>query len=94
MGGRLMVEKQNLQDRLLNYLRKRKIEAKVYLVNGFQVKGLVRSFDNYTVLIESGRQQNMVYKHAISTIIPAEYVELGEALGKEVLEEEENEEQG
>ncbi|MCL4408280.1 MAG: RNA chaperone Hfq [Thermotogae bacterium] len=89
-----MVEKQNLQDRLLNYLRKRKIEAKVYLVNGFQVKGLVRSFDNYTVLIESGRQQNMVYKHAISTIIPAEYVELGEALGKEVLEEEENEEQG
>ncbi|MGC8544387.1 RNA chaperone Hfq [Athalassotoga sp.] len=89
-----MVEKQNLQDRLLNYLRKRKIEAKVYLVNGFQVKGLVRSFDNYTVLIESGRQQNMVYKHAISTIIPVEYVELGEALGKEVLEEEENEEQG
>ncbi len=91
MGG-LTVEKQNLQDRLLNYLRKRKIEAKVYLVNGFQVKGLVRSFDNYTVLIESGKQQNMVYKHAISTIIPSEYVELGEAIGNEFLEEEEKEE--
>ncbi len=47
------MEKQNLQDKLLNYLRKKKIEAKVYLVNGFQVKGLVRSFDNYTVLIET-----------------------------------------
>lgn len=85
------MEKENLQDRLLNYLRKRKIEAKVYLVNGFQVKGLVRSFDNYTVLIESGRQQNMVYKHAISTIIPSEYVELAEVVSEEELKEEENE---
>jgi|UniRef100_A0A7V3RE77 host factor-I protein len=85
-----MMEKQNLQDRLLNYLRKKKIEAKVYLVNGFQVKGFIRSFDNYTVLIESGRQQNMVYKHAISTIIPSDYVDLVEALGQEALGEEEN----
>jgi len=84
------MEKQNLQDRLLNYLRKKKIEAKVYLVNGFQVKGFIRSFDNYTVLIESGRQQNMVYKHAISTIIPSDYVDLVEALGQEALGEEEN----
>ncbi len=83
-----MMEKQNLQDRLLNYLRKNKMEAKVYLVNGFQVKGLIRSFDNYTILIESGRQQNMVYKHAISTIIPSDYVDLVEALGPETLEEE------
>ncbi|BBJ27918.1 RNA chaperone Hfq [Athalassotoga saccharophila] len=83
------MEKQNLQDKLLNYLRKKKIEAKVYLVNGFQVKGLVKSFDNYTVLIESGRQQNMVYKHAISTIIPSEYLELEEVIGKKSLEEEE-----
>jgi len=83
------VEKQNLQDKLLNYLRKKKIEAKIYLINGFQVKGLVKSFDNYTVLIESGRQQNMVYKHAISTVIPSEYLELEEVIGKESLEEEE-----
>ncbi|HEU24433.1 MAG: RNA chaperone Hfq [Mesoaciditoga sp.] len=83
------MEKQNLQDKLLNYLRKKKIEAKIYLINGFQVKGLVKSFDNYTVLIESGRQQNMVYKHAISTVIPSEYLELEEVIGKESLEEEE-----
>jgi host factor-I protein len=71
-------ERQNLQDRLLNFLRKKRIEAKVYLVNGFQVKGFIKSFDNYTVLIESGKQQNMVYKHAISTVIPLEYVKLSE----------------
>ena len=73
-----MKERQNLQDRLLNFLRKKRIEAKVYLVNGFQVKGFIKSFDNYTVLIESGKQQNMVYKHAISTVIPLEYVKLSE----------------
>lgn len=84
------MEKENLQDRLLNYLRKRKIEAKIYLVNGFQVKGLVRSFDNYTVLVESGRQQNMVYKHAISTIIPSEYVEITEDVGESEEKESKN----
>ncbi len=73
-----MKEKQNLQDKILNFLRKKKIEAKVYLVNGFQVKGFIKSFDNYTVLIENGGQQNMVYKHAISTVIPLEYVKLSE----------------
>ncbi len=73
-----MKERQNLQDRLLNFLRKKRIEAKIYLVNGFQVKGFIKSFDNYTVLIESGKQQNMVYKHAISTVIPLEYVKLSE----------------
>ncbi len=83
-----MKEKQNLQDRLLNFLRKKRIEAKMYLVNGFQVKGFIKSFDNYTVLIESGKQQNMVYKHAISTIIPTEYVKISE-----ISEVEENEEE-
>ena len=83
-----MKEKQNLQDRLLNFLRKKRIEAKMYLVNGFQVKGFIKSFDNYTVLIESGKQQNMVYKHAISTIIPTEYVKLSEISEVEESEEE------
>ncbi len=86
-----MKERQNLQDRLLNHLRKKRIEAKVYLVNGFQVKGFIRSFDNYTVLIESGKQQNMVYKHAISTVIPLEYVKLSE-ITEEVEESEKSEE--
>ncbi len=87
MGGFNVKEKQNLQDRLLNFLRKKKIEAKMYLVNGFQVKGFIKSFDNYTVLIESGRQQNMVYKHAISTIIPMEYVKLSEVSEVEEVKE-------
>lgn len=86
------MEKQNLQDRLLNFLRKKKIEAKVYLVNGFQVKGFIKSFDNYTVLIESAKQQNMVYKHAISTIIPTEYVKLLEISDEGSEEFEEGEE--
>jgi len=84
-------ERQNLQDRWLNHLRKKRIEAKVYLVNGFQVKGFIKSFDNYTVLIESGKQQNMVYKHAISTVIPLEYVKLSE-ITEEVEESEKSEE--
>lgn len=69
-------EKFNLQDRLLNIVRTRKIEVKVYLVNGFQTKGIVRSFDNFTILLESGRQQTLIYKHAISTILPSEYIML------------------
>ncbi len=88
MGGFSVKEKQNLQDRLLNFLRKKRIEAKMYLVNGFQVKGFIKSFDNYTVLIESGKQQNMVYKHAISTIIPTEYVKLSEISEVEETKEE------
>lgn len=69
-------EKFNLQDRFLNIVRTKKIEVKVYLVNGFQTKGIVRSFDNFTVLIESGKQQTLIYKHAISTILPSEYIML------------------
>ncbi len=89
-----MPEKQNLQDRLLNFLRKRKIETKMYLVNGFQVKGFVKSFDSYTVLIESGKQQNMIYKHAISTVIPTEYVKLSEISEETKEKAEENSEKG
>lgn len=69
-------EKFNLQDRFLNIVRTRKIEVRVYLVNGFQARGIVRSFDNFTVLLESGRQQTLIYKHAISTILPSEYIML------------------
>ena len=71
-----MAEKFNLQDRFLNHLRVNRIEVKVYLVNGFQTKGFIRSFDSYPVLLESGNQQSLIYKHAISTIIPSSYVML------------------
>lgn len=85
-----MAEKFNLQDRFLNHLRVNKIEVKVYLVNGFQTKGFIRSFDSYTVLLESGNQQSLIYKHAISTIIPSSYVKLMKS--KEEGEEEKEEE--
>lgn len=66
----------NLQDTFLNTLRKENINATIYLVNGFQLKGIVRGFDNFTVIIESEGKQQMVYKHAISTITPLRAIPL------------------
>lgn len=60
----------NLQDAFLNQVRKESIAVTVFLVNGFQLKGMVRGFDNFTVILESEGRQMMVYKHAISTISP------------------------
>ncbi|MBQ6051818.1 MAG: RNA chaperone Hfq [Clostridia bacterium] len=61
----------NLQDLFLNYARKEKIILTIYLVNGFQLRGIVRGFDSYSILFESDGKLNMVYKHAISTIQPS-----------------------
>jgi len=71
-----MSEKFNLQDRFLNHLRTHKIGIKVYLVNGFQLQGKVKSFDAYTILLEDGKKQSFVFKHAVSTIMPDSYVKL------------------
>ncbi|HNR62585.1 MAG TPA: RNA chaperone Hfq [Thermotogota bacterium] len=71
-----MAEKFNLQDRFLNHLRLHKVEAKVFLVNGFQIRGEIRSFDSFTILLEDGKTQSLIYKHAISTITPSSYVKL------------------
>ncbi len=75
-GGEVVPEKFNLQDRFLNQLRVNKIEVKVYLVNGYQMKGVVRAFDSYTVLLEEGNKQSLIYKHAISTLMPEQYIRL------------------
>ena len=61
----------NLQDNLLNQMRKDNIQTTVYLINGFQLKGTVRSFDNFTVVLDSEGKQMLIYKHAISTITPS-----------------------
>lgn len=61
----------NLQDVFLNQVRKDKIEITVFLVSGFQMRGMVTGFDNYTVVLDSDGKQELIYKHAISTIIPA-----------------------
>lgn len=66
----------NLQDLILNQIRKENIPVTIYLVNGFQLKGLIRGFDNFTVVLEFEGKQQMVYKHAISTVSPNRNVNL------------------
>ncbi len=60
----------NMQDVFLNQVRKDKMSVTIYLTNGFQFKGVVRGFDNYIIVLDCDGKQNIVYKHAISTIIP------------------------
>mgnify|MGYP000870290626 CR=1 FL=1 len=66
----------NLQDAFLNQVRKENLLVTIFLVNGFQLKGVVRGFDNFTVVLDTDGKQQMVYKHAISTIVPAKPVSL------------------
>jgi host factor-I protein len=66
----------NLQDTFLNQVRKENIPVTLYLVNGFQIKGMVKGFDNFTVVLEVEGKQQMVYKHAISTLLPLKSVNL------------------
>jgi len=60
----------NLQDSFLNQLRKENMLTTIFLVNGYQIKGNVRSFDSFTILLDVDGKQQLVYKHAVSTIIP------------------------
>lgn len=62
----------NLQDSFLNKVRSEKKTIVIYLMNGFQVRGKVWGFDNFTVILESEGKQHLIYKHAISTIAPVE----------------------
>ncbi|MDF3819528.1 RNA chaperone Hfq [Leptospira sp. 96542] len=71
-----MSAKNNIQDQLLNTARKEKIDLTIYLLNGVPLKGKVVSFDNFTIILENDSKQNLVYKHAISTIIPAKPIKL------------------
>lgn len=66
----------NLQDVFLNQIRKDGIPVTIFLLNGYQIKGSVRGFDNFTVVMDSDNKQQLIYKHAISTIIPLRAVNL------------------
>lgn len=66
----------NLQDVFLNQCRKDRIMVTIILTNGFQFKGMVRGFDSYVVIFDCDGKQQVVYKHAISTIIPAKSVSI------------------
>ena len=59
-----MQKTQNLQDTFLNYIRREKIPVTLFLMNGFQLRGVVRSFDSFVVLIDADGRQQMIYKHA------------------------------
>lgn len=66
----------NLQDVFLNQVRKEHIGVIIYLTNGYQLRGSVKGFDNFTVVLEAEGKQQLVYKHAISTISPMKAVNL------------------
>lgn len=66
----------NLQDLFLNKVRRENIEVVIYLVNGYQIRGYIKGFDNYVIIIENNEKQQMVYKHAISTIVPSKQINL------------------
>ena len=73
-----MQKTQNIQDTLLNQIRREKQTVTFFLMNGFQLKGIVKSFDSFVVILETDGRQQMIYKHAISTIVPSSYVDLRE----------------
>lgn len=70
----------NLQNVFLNQARREKITVTIYLTNGFQFKGVVRGFDSFTVILDCEGRQNLVYKHAISTIIPSKTISILESV--------------
>jgi host factor-I protein len=77
-----MARGQSLQDPFLNALRKERVPVSIYLVNGIKLQGQVDSFDQFVVLLKNSVSQ-MVYKHAISTVVPARNVRLPSAEGEE-----------
>ena len=65
----------NLQDSYLNQLRKDKTPVVVYLTNGVRLRGAIKSFDNFVILLEESTQ-SLIYKHAVSTIVPERNIEV------------------
>ncbi len=70
---------QALQDTFLDHVRKHKVPVTVFLANGIRLQGYVTRFDSYSVLLGRDRQAQLIYKHAISTILPGEQVQIGQS---------------
>lgn len=68
--------KQNLQDTFLNAIRKAKSPVTIFLVNGVKLQGVITWFDNFCVLLRRDNQSQLVYKHAISTVMPSQPIQL------------------
>ena len=69
-------ERQNLQDAFLNQVRKEKNSVTVFLINGVKLQGVITWFDNFCILLRRDGQSQLVYKHAVSTIMPSQNVSL------------------
>jgi host factor-I protein len=65
----------NLQDNYLNQLRKEKIPVVIYLTNGVRLRGMIKSFDNFVILLKENTE-SLIYKHAVSTIVPEKDIEM------------------
>ena len=74
--SRMASDKQNLQDSFLNQIRKSKISVTIFLINGVKLQGAITWFDNFCLLLRREGQSQLVYKHAISTIMPSSSVSL------------------
>jgi host factor-I protein len=78
-GNAIMAsDKQNLQDAFLNHVRKAKVPVTIFLINGVKLQGVITWFDNFCVLLRRDGQSQLVYKHAISTIMPGAPISLYE----------------
>ena len=71
-----MQEKANLQDLFLLRARRDRLSVTLFLMNGFQMRGIVRGFDSFTVVLETEGKQQLIYKHAISTLVPTRPVDM------------------
>ena len=69
----------NLQDLFLLSARRSRVSVTIFLVNGFQMRGVITGFDSFVVVLESDGRQQMLYQHAISTIVPASSIDLKSA---------------
>lgn len=71
-----MQKTQNLQDAFLNVARRDRLTVTMFLMNGFQLHGVVKGFDGFTVILDSEGKQQLIYKHAISTIVPPKPIQI------------------
>ena len=79
---------QNLQDVFLNNVRKSKIPVTVFLVNGVKLQGIITWFDNFSLLLRRDGHSQLLYKHAVSTLMPAQAIQLFEGEGEDEAEQE------
>ena len=75
-----MQKTQNFQDTFLSAARRDRLTVVVFLMNGFQMKGIIRGFDSFVVMLDTDGKQQMIYKHAMSTIVPPRPLDMGEEI--------------